>query len=208
MPDRPALANLDHPARTTPTPGDPGPGFSSPGHSATHTPEPDHPAATAPMSGGPAPVLSSPDHSATHTHESDHPAATAPMPGVMMCEADGPTVRTERDALDLIGDAWYQRAHLVAIPVERLHEDFWRLSTRVAGEVIQKFANYRIKVAVIGDISQHISSSTALRDWIREANRGDELWFLPDLQALRDRLPGEDRLSDEEHPSDEPVAGA
>ncbi|MFI6707077.1 DUF4180 domain-containing protein [Nonomuraea sp. NPDC050478] len=121
----------------------------------------------------------------------DQPAPATPMPGVLLCEADGPPVRTERDALDLIGDSWYHRAHLVAIPAGRLHEDFWRLSTRVAGEIIQKFANYRIKVAVIGDISEYVASSGALRDWVREANRGDELWFLPDLEALRARLPDE-----------------
>ncbi|MDA0632585.1 DUF4180 domain-containing protein [Nonomuraea sp. MCN248] len=127
-----------------------------------------------------------PEH---HPPDESAPDTPAPMPGVLLCEAGGPPVRTERDALDLIGDAWYHRAHLVAIPAERLHEDFWRLSTRVAGEIIQKFANYRIKVAVIGDISRHVSSSTALRDWVREANRGDELWFLPSLEALRERLP-------------------
>ncbi|GAA4533950.1 DUF4180 domain-containing protein [Nonomuraea ferruginea] len=121
----------------------------------------------------------------------DQPAPATLMPGVLLCEADGPPVRTERDALDLIGDAWYHRAHFVAIPAGRLHEDFWRLSTRVAGEIIQKFANYRIKVAVIGDISEYVASSGALRDWVREANRGDELWFLPDLEALRARLPDE-----------------
>ncbi|MEV4100665.1 DUF4180 domain-containing protein [Nonomuraea sp. NPDC049649] len=119
----------------------------------------------------------------------DSAAPAMPLPGVLLCDADGPPVRTERDALDLIGDAWYYRAEFVAIPAERLHDDFWRLSTRVAGEIIQKFVNYRLKVAVLGDISHHLATSTALQDWVREANRGSDLWFLPDLDALRDRLP-------------------
>lgn len=108
--------------------------------------------------------------------------------GVLMCAADGPLLRTEHDALDLIGEAWGQGAHSVAIPVERLHEDFWRLSTRVAGEIVQKFVNYRLHVAVVGDISGHVSASTPLRDWVREANQGRHIWFVADLEELNRRL--------------------
>lgn len=118
----------------------------------------------------------------------DRPTVT-PIPGVLLCDPDGPPVRTERDALDLIGDAWHHQATLVAIPAERLHEDFWRLSTRVAGDLIQKFVNYRIQVAIIGDITHHIAAGKALADWVRESNRGTHLWFLPDLDTLRHRLP-------------------
>jgi hypothetical protein len=41
---------------------------------------------------------------------------------------------------------------------------------------------------VVGDISVHVEVSTALRDLVRESNRGRSAWFLPDLAAVTDRL--------------------
>ena len=53
---------------------------------------------------------------------------------------------------------------------------------------MQKFVNYRMGLAVIGDISAHTAVSAALADFVWEANRGRRLWFLPDLDALSARL--------------------
>lgn len=107
---------------------------------------------------------------------------------VLVCAADGEPLRGERDAVDLIGNALYQGASWVAIPAVRLADDFFRLRTRVAGEIIQKFVDYRLGVAVVGDISRHTAVSTALRDFVVESNRGTQVWFVPDLEALHDRL--------------------
>ncbi|CAL9531651.1 hypothetical protein SUDANB171_04036 [Streptomyces sp. enrichment culture] len=107
---------------------------------------------------------------------------------VLVCPADGPPVRDERAATDLIGEGWYLGATWVALPATRLGDDFFRLSTRVAGDIVQKFATYRLGLAVIGDISRQVEGSTPLRDFVRESNRGGQLWFLPDLDALRTRL--------------------
>ncbi|MDH6118535.1 DUF4180 domain-containing protein [Kitasatospora sp. GAS204B] len=107
---------------------------------------------------------------------------------VLVCAPDGPSLREERDAIDLIGEAHYHGAHWVALPAARLTDDFFRLRTRLAGDIVQKFANYRLGLAVIGDISRHVDAGTALRDFVRESNRGTQLWFLPDSDALRTRL--------------------
>ncbi|GAA2253417.1 MULTISPECIES: DUF4180 domain-containing protein [Kitasatospora] len=109
---------------------------------------------------------------------------------VLVCAPDGAPLSGEREATDLIGNGAYQGAAWVAVPVERLTDDFFRLRTRVAGDIVQKFANYRLGLAVIGDISRHVSVSTALEDFVRESNRGRQLWFLSDLDALRARLAG------------------
>ncbi|MFF3287371.1 DUF4180 domain-containing protein [Streptomyces sp. NPDC003023] len=109
---------------------------------------------------------------------------------VLMCAADGAPLRDERDATDVIGEGMYQGASWVVVPVERLTDDFFRLRTRVAGDIVQKFANYRMKLAVVGDISRHLESGTALRDFVRESNRGTQLCFAPDMDALRARLAG------------------
>ncbi|MFJ7254228.1 DUF4180 domain-containing protein [Streptomyces sp. NPDC098085] len=107
---------------------------------------------------------------------------------VLVCAQVGAPLRNEQDALDLIGEGLGHDAAWVAVPVGRLTDDFFRLRTRVAGGIVQKFANYRLKLAVVGDISRHTEAGGALPDFVRESNRGTQLWFLPDIDALRTRL--------------------
>lgn len=107
---------------------------------------------------------------------------------VLMCDADGPTLGSERDANDLLSAAFEHSATLVAIPVARLSDDFFRLGTRLAGEVVQKFVNYKVRLAIVGDISQRIAASKPLHDFVYEANRGQQLWFVRDMAELEARL--------------------
>lgn len=107
---------------------------------------------------------------------------------VFECASEGPPLRTDRDALDLISGTWEQRAALLVIPVERLSDDFFQLRTRVAGEILQKFVNYRLRVAILGDISRYLDESSALQDFVRESNRGDQIWFVQSSEDLEKRL--------------------
>jgi hypothetical protein len=107
---------------------------------------------------------------------------------VLVCAPDGPMLRTETDATDVIGDAFGLGAELVALPVERLADDFFALRTGLAGAVVQKFVNYRIRLVIVGDISAHVERSTALRDFVHEANRGNQLWFVATAEELDGRL--------------------
>jgi hypothetical protein len=106
---------------------------------------------------------------------------------VLVCDPDGPPVATVQDALDLVGAA-FLGAEVVAVPASRLDEDFFSLGTRFAGEVMQKFVNYRLRLVVLGDISRHLAASAALRALVHESNQADHVWFLPDLDALDARL--------------------
>jgi hypothetical protein len=106
---------------------------------------------------------------------------------VLVCDAAGPPIATERDALDLIGAA-FLGAEVVAVPASRLDERFFSLGTRFAGEIMQKFVNYRLRLAVVGDISGHLERSPALRALVHESNSADHVWFVPDLEALDARL--------------------
>ncbi|WP_332757811.1 DUF4180 domain-containing protein [Streptomyces sp. MT206] len=107
---------------------------------------------------------------------------------VLMCAAEGEPIRGEREVLDLIGNAGYQGAEWVVVSAERFDDAFFRLRTRVAGDIVQKFVQYRLGMAVIGDISRHTEASSALRDFVRECNRGRQTWFLADVEELRERL--------------------
>ncbi|MFF5703092.1 DUF4180 domain-containing protein [Streptomyces sp. NPDC012794] len=107
---------------------------------------------------------------------------------VLLCDPEGERIGGERDVLDLVGNAAWQGARWVVVPAGRFDEAFFRLSTRIAGDIVQKFVNYRVGLVVLGDISRHTDTSTALRDFVRECNRGGQTWFLTDLEELRERL--------------------
>ena len=107
---------------------------------------------------------------------------------VLVCAPEGGPVRTDRDAMDLVALGLEQAADWVAVPVERLGDDFFVLSTRIAGDAIQKFVNYGLKFAIVGDIAHHVAKSTALRDFVYESNRGRHVWFVASLDELEARL--------------------
>ena len=110
--------------------------------------------------------------------------------GVRVLEliADSTKLQTYNDAVDLIGKTFENRATMIVIPVECLDDEFFRLKTRIAGELIQKFVQYRRHLVIVGDISRFLSESSALRAFVAESNRGKEVWFLPSREELDDRL--------------------
>jgi hypothetical protein len=110
---------------------------------------------------------------------------------VLHCAPDGPVLANDRDAADVVGAAISHRATLIGIPVARLTDGFFTLRTRIAGEIVGKLVNYRLRVAIIGDIADHLAASSALRDWVTESNRGRQLWFVTDLAELDRRLAAE-----------------
>jgi hypothetical protein len=107
---------------------------------------------------------------------------------VLECVPDGTKLKTYQDAVDLIGKSFEDRATLVVLPVECLDDEFFQLKTRIAGELIQKFVQYRRRIAIVGDISRHLAESSALRAFVSESNRGKEVWFLSSLEELNLRL--------------------
>ncbi|WP_416237826.1 DUF4180 domain-containing protein [Streptomyces sp. NEAU-W12] len=105
-----------------------------------------------------------------------------------MCDNGGTKLGGGQTALDLIGDALGCQADLVAVPVERVADDFFSLRPGVAGEVARKCVHHRLRLAVIGDIASHVAGSDALRGFVREANRGHRLGFVSDRAELEERL--------------------
>jgi hypothetical protein len=104
--------------------------------------------------------------------------------GVLACAPDGKNLRSDRDAVELIAEAIQHEAGLILIPVERFADDFFRLNTRIAGEIIQKFVTYRRRLAIVGDISRYMEESSAFRDFGYEANRGDHVLFVANPEEL------------------------
>ncbi|MCI8630746.1 MAG: DUF4180 domain-containing protein [Firmicutes bacterium] len=82
-----------------------------------------------------------------------------------------------KSALDLAMTAKYEcGAERIVIDKNVIAEDFFILSSGMAGEILQKFLNYRIKAAVFGDYAKY--TSKPLKDFIYESNCGKDFFFL------------------------------
>jgi len=103
---------------------------------------------------------------------------------------DEPTLGSEAEATDLIGEAFGADAAVVVVPVDRVAPEFFELRTRVAGELTRKFQMYRVRLVVLGDITAHLEASEAFRAFVHETNRGSDVWFLPGERELSAKLGG------------------
>jgi len=81
------------------------------------------------------------------------------------------SINVTQDALDLMGNLGSSDCTKIIIQERNLHKDFFNLKTGLAGDILQKFSNYRVKLAIIGDFSKYKSKS--LQDFIRECNKGN-----------------------------------
>lgn len=92
-----------------------------------------------------------------------------------------------QSALDLMATVRYETdCDKMILPKTIIADDFFILSTRLAGEVLQKFANYRMKLAVVGDYSGY--TSKPLRDFIYESNNGNDVFFVSTEEEAVQRL--------------------
>ncbi len=107
---------------------------------------------------------------------------------ILHIDSDFPVITKADQVNDLIGATWGENIALIALPADRLDPEFFRLRSLLAGDVLQKFVTYRMRVAIVGDISEYVAASDALRDFVWESNRGEHVWFLPDAVALEAKL--------------------
>ncbi|ATF11977.1 DUF4180 domain-containing protein [Brevibacillus sp. HB1.2] len=92
-----------------------------------------------------------------------------------------------QSALDLIATVHYEAdSNRIIINKSLINESFFDLKTRLAGEILQKFINYRVKVAIVGDFSVYTSKS--LKDFIYESNNGNDIFFLPTEEQAIEKL--------------------
>ena len=100
---------------------------------------------------------------------------------IALIPADGVIIRDVQTALDLIATVQYEtHCDKLILDKSSLVEDFFVLSTGIAGDILQKFINYRKRVAIVGDYSAY--TSKPLKDFIRESNRGNSIYFVDSLE--------------------------
>jgi len=101
---------------------------------------------------------------------------------------DGPALATEQDALDLLGEIYGKEVDVIVVSAHRFTPEFYDLSSRLAGHFFQKMQNYRVRLVILGDISDHIAASNALHDFVGETNRIGHHLFVADWAELEGKL--------------------
>ena len=98
-----------------------------------------------------------------------------------VCISDGQT------ALDFMMSVNYETGcRSIVINKDAITEDFFVLSTRIAGEILQKFIYYYFKLAIVGDFSKY--TSKPLKDFIYESNNGKDIFFASSEKDAMDKL--------------------
>ncbi|MBP1163579.1 MULTISPECIES: DUF4180 domain-containing protein [unclassified Chryseobacterium] len=94
--------------------------------------------------------------------------------------SDDMIIQSAQDGLDLMGNIYYQGFDKVILYEKNITPEFFDLKTRIAGEILQKFSNYRIGLAIVGDFSKYESKS--MRDFIFESNKTKHINFVDQLE--------------------------
>ena len=84
-------------------------------------------------------------------------------------------INNVQDVLDLFGELYGQYYDGIILYERNITPDFFDLQTKLAGEILQKFSNYRIRLVIVGDWSKYTSRS--LEAFICESNRGKTVNF-------------------------------
>lgn len=108
--------------------------------------------------------------------------------GVFMAEliADEVVVKEVQDALDIMANAAYSGATTLIFHEKNITPDFFDLKTGIAGDILQKFSNYNMPLAIVGDFSKFTSKS--LRDFIYESNKGGKVNFVASVEEAKEKL--------------------
>ena len=94
---------------------------------------------------------------------------------IVEIHSDGLIIGNIEDALNVLGDAYYQGYDRIILYEKNITPDFFDLKTKMAGEILQKFSNYRMRLVIVGDWSKYTSRS--LEAFICESNRGKTVNF-------------------------------
>ena len=95
-------------------------------------------------------------------------------------------LRTIEDGIDLIGNISFQGFDKMIIHEKNITPDFFELKTKIAGDILQKFAQYQMPLTIIGEFSKFESKS--LNDFIYESNKGKQINFANNIEEVIQKL--------------------
>ena len=106
---------------------------------------------------------------------------------IALVHTDEVVLRDAASALEFMMSAQYETGcRKLILPKACVAEAFFSLRTGLAGEILQKFVNYQMRLAIVGEYDHY--TSKPLQDFIRESNRGREICVLPSVEEAVRKL--------------------
>ncbi len=87
-------------------------------------------------------------------------------------------IHNAREGKDIMANAYHLGAESLVIEQHHVCPAFFDLSTKLAGEILQAYSNYGMKLAIVGDFSNVTSQS--LKAFILESNKHGQVIFTAD----------------------------
>lgn len=95
-------------------------------------------------------------------------------------------INSTEDGMNLLGDLYYQNFDKIIIHERNITPLFFDLKSGIAGEILQKFSNYRMPLAIVGDFTKYESNS--LKSFIYESNKGNQVVFVSSIAEALETL--------------------
>lgn len=106
---------------------------------------------------------------------------------IAVISSDEKLIVDVQSALDLVMTVKYETGDTkIIISKSAVCEEFFILNSGMAGEILQKFINYHVKIAIYGDYSQY--TSKPLKDFIYESNNGNDFFFVSTKEEAIQKL--------------------
>lgn len=84
------------------------------------------------------------------------------------------------DSLDILGNIYYQGYDGMILQKDNFDPEFFNLSNGLAGEILQKFSTYKLRLVIVGDFSTLQGKS--IRSFITESNERKHINFVATIQ--------------------------
>lgn len=98
--------------------------------------------------------------------------------------SDSLLINTAEDGLNILVDLYYQQFDKIILQEHQLTPQFFDLKNGMAGELLQKFSNYRMQLAIVGAFEN--SRSSSLQSFMLESNKTGNISFVETTeQAIR-----------------------
>ncbi|SHO43069.1 DUF4180 domain-containing protein [Anaerocolumna xylanovorans] len=106
---------------------------------------------------------------------------------IAIVQSDEVIITDVQSALDFMMSINYETGcNHIALDKAAVTEEFFKLSSCLAGEILQKFINYHVKFAIIGEFSHY--TSKPLKDLIYESNHGKDVFFVSTEEEAIEKL--------------------
>lgn len=100
--------------------------------------------------------------------------------------AENIIIESIEDGSELTANVYYQDFDRMLLYEKNITPHFFDLKTGIAGEILQKFSNFHVRLAIVGDFDKFESKS--IKDFIFESNKNRQINFVNTLNEGLERL--------------------